>query len=1355
MNFSSTSTRKASSTLLTLMLVLSSLLVAGAPAVQAVGPNQNDLNSGGDLPDNTSVNITNYIFSNSYSGSGELDYGDDNDFLKVALNSNQGLSATLSFPSSTTYPNGTTLYNDFDLIFYNSQLNTMGSSFMSNPETLSTNSSISGAHGGTVYINIERYSGAGTWNLSLTKFTVSNGTGGGGGGGGSSVVNCTGAGTLTSDILEPNDSTATASAASLLPLSCTGLSIHTTTDVDYFEVQMTAGVTYYTNITFIDANGDIDTRWTSSTGSILTSSGGTSNLESMQVFALSNQTTYINVYGFSGATNTYDIEITTDNPGGGQSAELVDVSVVNTTHASLTFSGLTVGTTYGYSHSHGQIHLDGNAYAGGSSSGSFNATATTQTVNVSISATNNESLLQVAATLSDASGSALSSDVDGLYIEMVELQATSSTTGDIELTNLSVGDDYVVEWLVVDYVEWQNNFSVSNDVYVAINHSRIDSDAWNVIPTTASLSYQVNWTGPTTMNSHLFFAMIYANGTAPDLTDSSNITGLHNAEFTPMLPSLVISSYSASATAASNNVQARGLDLVVGDAYQHQYRFTDAGGANLAVSNLTSFTATAQNMSMPTFTYATPNASGTYCIHIDLYSNLSVQLVGDSTCFTLVQDDDNDGVPNESDVCPGTMSGATVDLYGCALSQKDTDSDGYNDDVDAFPSDATQHSDMDGDGYGDNASGNNPDAFPNEGSQWSDVDGDGYGDNANGTYADAFPTDPTQWSDVDGDGYGDNASGNNPDAWPSDSTQWADSDGDGFGDNPTGTNGDAFPTDPSQWSDSDGDGYGDNPNGTTPDAFPADGTQWEDSDGDGYGDNPLGDDADAFPEDATQWSDSDGDGFGDNQAGTNPDAFPSDSTQWADGDGDGYGDNAAGLNADAFPSDPTQWRDADSDGYGDNANGNVPDLCLGTPAGEAVNEDGCSPSQLDGDMDGVSDANDACPDTPAGETVDNVGCSSSQEDADNDGVMDAFDLCPNTPLGSTVDSAGCATSQLDTDGDTISDDRDLCPTTTSGTPVNGVGCAASERDTDEDGVVDANDVCDNTPFSESADAQGCSSSQKDSDGDGVMDDVDTCQGTENGLNVDMLGCATNQRDADEDGVSNADDVCPATPDGEQVDAAGCSDSQKDEDLDDIMNNKDLCPDTPVTQSVDIDGCSEQQKDDDSDGVNNHLDDCPNTPVDEIINVDGCALVQLDSDDDGVVDAEDDFPNDANETTDSDGDGIADRWDAFPSDPARSQADVEDGANVALYAVVALLLLGLGVGGYFFTRKPSPVDEIFSTVAHSTDSITEHNMNASSKDLPTIAEPQQWEENGVHWSRDAEGNLSYYDTGSAAWVPYEA
>ena len=42
--------------------------------------------------------------------------------------------------------------------------------------------------------------------------------------------------------------------------------------------------------------------------------------------------------------------------------------------------------------------------------------------------------------------------------------------------------------------------------------------------------------------------------------------------------------------------------------------------------------------------------------------------------------------------------------------------------------------------------------------QWSDQDGDGYGDNASGNYADEYPTEPTQWSDSDNDGYGDNSS---------------------------------------------------------------------------------------------------------------------------------------------------------------------------------------------------------------------------------------------------------------------------------------------------------------------------------------------------------------------------------------------------------------------------------------------------------------------------------------------------------------------------------------------------------------------------------------------------------------------
>ena len=91
-----------------------------------------------------------------------------------------------------------------------------------------------------------------------------------------------------------------------------------------------------------------------------------------------------------------------------------------------------------------------------------------------------------------------------------------------------------------------------------------------------------------------------------------------------------------------------------------------------------------------------------------------------------------------------------------------------------------------------------------------------------------------------------------------------------------------------------------------------------------------------------------------------------DGTQWLDTDGDGYGDNPTGTTPDVFPTDPSQWADADNDGYGDNAMGTNGDQCLNTPAGQAVDSTGCSTSQKDGDLDGVTDDQDACPETPAG-----------------------------------------------------------------------------------------------------------------------------------------------------------------------------------------------------------------------------------------------------------------------------------------------------------------------------------------------------------------------------------------------------
>ena len=92
---------------------------------------------------------------------------------------------------------------------------------------------------------------------------------------------------------------------------------------------------------------------------------------------------------------------------------------------------------------------------------------------------------------------------------------------------------------------------------------------------------------------------------------------------------------------------------------------------------------------------------------------------------------------------------------------------GWNvsDGADAFPHEASQAVDSDGDGFGDNAGGVEADACPSEAGTSSadrfgcvDEDGDGTSD-AN----DAFLGEATQWTDSDGDGYGDNPNGTEAD----------------------------------------------------------------------------------------------------------------------------------------------------------------------------------------------------------------------------------------------------------------------------------------------------------------------------------------------------------------------------------------------------------------------------------------------------------------------------------------------------------------------------------------------------------------------------------------------------------------
>ena len=1289
-------------------IALVALLILGTmtftPAASAVGPNQSDMGmTSGDLPDNLSspTSVPNLIFSGSTTGSGDLVSGTDEfDYLRVALATNEGLAAELSFASG----------DDFDLTIYDTNQNLMSSSYLSNPETVSTNSSFTN-HGGMVYIEIAAYLFAGTsgsWNLTIWTFTT--GSSGGGGGTGSSIGSappnpCTGNGTTASDILEPNDTVNTATLASALPLDCTGLSIDSSLDEDFFEVVMTVGVTYYVNVSFTHFNGDIDLRWETATGGYLSGSGGTGNLESMTVLASTAQSTYVQVYGYSGAINTYDIEITTDLPGGGQSFTSVVPTVVNETTTDLVFSGLTNGSAYSVDLVLEQELFNGTVltFALGTLNHTANGTGHNATMTHTVGATDMESSVCVVAELYDANGTFVSSGQDCYYHEMLVVEATSSTTGDIEATNLTANTPMSLWWFVYDLNAFDTAiFSNGGDVVAALNASIVNETQTNFTPSMTSMSWQVNWTGVTNTNQHELVGLLWAQGTTINISTFDGISGAHFWEFTPQLPSLIITSVTKSTTAATNDVRTEGLDLVNGDGYHYQVRLTDGAGATLQNSTLTSFTATAQNMSLPAWSFDTPNGSGTYCAAVDLYTSSMVQMIGDSDCFTLTFDNDGDGVANEYDLCPNTALGSTVNADGCALSQLDSDNDGYNDSVDMFPTNPDQHWDTDGDGYGDNSAGNGGDAYPADASQWADSDGDGYGDNASGTNGDMFPLDSSQWADSDGDGYGDNPNGNNPDLWPNDS---------------------------SQWSDSDGDGYGDNPSGTDGDAFPSDGTQWKDRDGDGYGDNA---------------------------AGNTPDAFPDEGTQWVDRDGDGYGDNAAGVDADAFPDDATQWADRDGDGYGDNINGNNPDHCPDTPQGESVDAKGCATVELDEDDDGVTDDLDVCPQTNASMSVDGFGCAEDQKDGDLDGVMNLYDACPNTPLGRTVDAAGCAAIELDTDADGIDDARDQCPSTTPGLSVNGEGCAANERDEDGDGVMDADDLCPYTDTGEEVDDQGCAANQRDTDADGVVDAEDACIGTLSGSTVDGVGCALYQLDADGDMISDSVDQCNATPSGEAVDQVGCSDSQKDEDGDGRSDAVDDCPGTPAGTVPDVFGCAPSQRDTDLDGIDDGNDLCPSTTNATVVNADGCALYQLDTDNDGVTDDLDAFPDNATADSDRDGDGVADQFDAYPDDGLRSTLEPERNSTGLILGVVALLAIG-GLAALLVVRREGATVATGLGAAADVDAMAEATFAAEEKALPELQEDAgeaTWEENGVHWNRDAQGNLTYWDATSEAWVPYQ-
>ena len=166
--------------------------------------------------------------------------------------------------------------------------------------------------------------------------------------------------------------------------------------------------------------------------------------------------------------------------------------------------------------------------------------------------------------------------------------------------------------------------------------------------------------------------------------------------------------------------------------------------------------------------------------------------VDENGCAPPQLDTDGDGVTDDLDLCPGTTSGATVTSDGCIVVGADTDSDGVEDAIDDFPADATQWTDTDGDGFGDNwadgtwnesregtvgqwvASATNPDYCPEE-----------YGESDNSAWQGASAEVILGCDDIDGDGWADSIDWDDLDL-----SQWQDLDDDGFGDNSSGSNGD-------------------------------------------------------------------------------------------------------------------------------------------------------------------------------------------------------------------------------------------------------------------------------------------------------------------------------------------------------------------------------------------------------------------------------------------------------------------------------------------------------------------------------------------------------------------------------------
>lgn len=369
---------------------------------------------------------------------------------------------------------------------------------------------------------------------------------------------------------------------------------------------------------------------------------------------------------------------------------------------------------------------------------------------------------------------------------------------------------------------------------------------------------------------------------------------------------------------------------------------------------------------------------------------------------------------------------------------------------------------------------------------------------------------------------------------------------------------------------------------------------------------------------------------------------------------------------------------------------------------------------LDADADGIADTQDLCLATPAGEPVDEFGCSESQKDDDGDGVVNSLDAFPNN-----------ADESIDTDGDGIGNNADPDDDNDglSDAEEAMLGTLRLLADTDGDGFSDGEEVelgfspVDMTSFPETSlvdfethetienifegiqikqfgpawvvgqSALNTTNGALILDGDSLSVSAgdpaiieltfftlggtlafDFQLGDDPQSGFEIFDVELNDRQ-----VVNAFSLPPSEkrsfstqiPAGVQTlrfrlfIVPGSSNSSNtfidnlrlpiilDNDVDNdlVSNLDDLCLLTPRGEPVDAQGCADSERDDDADGVFNIDDICPNTPAGAFVDFNGCADFERDDDGDGVLNNNDAFPFDPTETTDSDLDGIGNNADS--------------------------------------------------------------------------------------------------------------